>query len=638
MSDKTYSVDEIRKTYKKAYAPWLEEEDNLLKNVYLEFVATRFAGRVEEEFIDLYAKKLERKPSAIRARIAKLFNIDLPVVYKIEEKNKSEDKKPQKKVSVSSLESTKELDFNPEFKRALSLLEESDKNVFITGRAGTGKSTLLTYFRNKTKKKVVVLAPTGVAALNVKGQTIHSFFKFKPGITLQGVKKVSKKGDETKNLYRKLDAIVIDEISMVRSDLLDCVDKFLRLNRDDKRPFGGLQMIFIGDLYQLPPVVTGDERKIFRTHYKSQYFFDAKVFEQLQFEFVELEKIYRQKEDDFIMLLNAIRNNSATEEHFNMINKRYNPHFVPAENNFFVYLTTTNRLADSINEEQLERLKSNNRTYTGNITGSFDKHSLPTEVELMLKVGAQVMMLNNDSQKRWVNGTIGKILDIEKVEEGMDIIVVELTDGSIEEVIPYTWELFHFSFDQESNSLVSQSVGTFTQYPMKLAWAVTIHKAQGKTFDNVIIDIGSGTFVHGQLYVALSRCTTLSGIILRQPISKKHIFMDWRVVRFVTGVQYKKSEENLSLESKIKMLKDAVSGNKKMSIIYLKSNDEKSRRVIEPLQVGEMEYLGRSFLGVEAFDEKRGENRVFRIEKILEMEPCEVEVSPRQAYIEVRPR
>lgn len=509
------------------------------------------------------------------------------------------------------------IDLNPEFQKALSLMEDTSKNLFLTGRAGTGKSTLLTYFRRHTKKKVVVLAPTGVAALNVRGQTIHSFFKFKPGITLQNVKRAYKK-DGSKNLYAKIDTIVIDEISMVRSDLLDCVDKFLRLNRDSALSFGGVQMIFIGDLYQLPPVVTGPERKIFKTHYASQYFFDAKVFGDLRLEFIELEKVYRQKDGAFIELLNAVRNNSATEEHLLRINKRHNPDFAADPKSFTIYLTTTNDLADTINNRQLSFLKQKQHTYHGNVTGSFEKNSLPTDIELSVKAGSQVMMLNNDSQGRWVNGTIGKIVSIER-DEGGDMLLVQMSDGRTREVTPFTWELFRFSFDQNKNSLISETVGTFTQYPMRLAWAVTIHKSQGKTFDNVIIDIGRGTFVHGQLYVALSRCTSFEGIVLKKPVAKKHIFMDWRVVKFVTRFQYQKSEALLPLEEKIRILEKAVKNNQAVSIVYLKASDEKSKRVIKPFRVGEMDYQGRSFLGVEAFDEKRGEERVFRIDRILEL-------------------
>ena len=510
------------------------------------------------------------------------------------------------------------LDFNPIFQKALALLEETDTNVFITGRAGTGKSTLLSYFREHTKKKVVVLAPTGVAALNIKGQTIHSFFKFKPDITLERVKAVYKK-DDPQNIYKKLDMIVIDEISMVRSDLLDCVDKSLRLNRGNQLPFGGVQMVFIGDLYQLPPVVTSSEKEIFKTHYASPYFFDARVMEGLSFEFVELEKIYRQKDDVFISLLNAVRNNSATEEHLSVINQRWEPEFVPNPKKFFLYLTTTNALADTINEHELAKLPVSEHTYEAHVTGAIDDRAMPTDSLLSLKVGSQVMMLNNDSAGRWVNGSIGKIVRIEKDEDGEDFLIVELSDGEVVEVTRFTWELFEFKFDSEKKQLDSQTVGTFTQYPLRLAWAVTIHKSQGKTFDHIIIDLGRGTFVHGQLYVALSRCTSLSGIVLKQPVLKRHIMMDWRVVRFITQFHYARSEAALPLAEKVRRLENAASEQSAVRIVYLKANDEKSERVIIPYQVGEMNYRGKTFLGVSAFDKKRGEDRVFRVDRILEM-------------------
>jgi len=608
---KVYDVSEIRKVYQKAYTPWTKEDDSALREAYNTFfVQKQTADQTEHSFFSTYAEKVGRQVGSIHSRVVKLFDHSLS----------SQPQHIQSKRNVIDVPlQIDQLDFNPLFQKAYSFIEETERHLFITGRAGTGKSTLLTYLRHTTKKKLVVLAPTGVAALNVHGQTIHSFFKFKPDITLKKIKRIYKKGD-SKNLYEKIDTIVIDEISMVRSDLLDCVDKFLRMHRNAMQPFGGVQMIFIGDLYQLPPVVTGSEKEIFRTHYASQYFFDAKVFETLDIELIELEKVYRQKDDTFITLLNAIRNNSATEEHFIKLNKRYDPRFIADPESFSIHLTTTNALADTTNAEQLALIRNTLFTYTAEATGSFDKHAMPTDMKLSLKVGAQIMMLNNDNQHRWVNGTIAKIINIKKGKEGPDRIIIQLSNGEIEEVMPFTWELFNFLFDQKSNSLTSETVGTFTQYPMRLAWAVTIHKSQGKTFDNVIIDIGKGTFVHGQLYVALSRCTHLEGIILKQKIQKKHIFMDWRVVKFITRFQYEKSEEILPIEEKMHFFTEAIKYEQKVSIIYLKANDEKSTRVIQPLYIGTMEYLEKQFLGVKAFDDKRGEERTFRIDRILSME------------------
>jgi len=511
------------------------------------------------------------------------------------------------------------IEINSQFKVALEVMENTVKNVFVTGRAGTGKSTLLNYWRGITKKSAVVLAPTGVAALNVNGQTVHSFFRFKPDITLDKIiKKSFKKG---KNIYQKIDCLVIDEISMVRSDLLDCVDKFMRLNgRDKNLPFGGAQMIFIGDLYQIPPVVVGKERQIFRTLYKSQYFFDANAFGGLKMKFIELEKVYRQQDQVFINLLNAIRNNSATQEHLEAINARVDPQFEPSSTSFFIHLTTTNKLAEEINQKQLAKIKDKLYAYQGEVEGDFSSRSLPTKLELLVKKGTQVMMLNNDSNGRWVNGSVGKVINVRrKKQDREDIVIVELANGEQVEVLPFTWELFRFFLDKETGRLKSETIGSFRQYPFMLAWAVTIHKSQGKTFERVIINLGRGTFVHGQLYVALSRCTTLGGLVLRRPIEKKHIFMDWRVVKFLTQRQYEISEKRLSLEKKIEIIERAIRAKKQLKIIYLKANDEKSKRAILPDFVGEMEYLGRTYLGVTGFDSKSQEERNFRVDRILEI-------------------
>lgn len=519
------------------------------------------------------------------------------------------------------------LDINPQFAYAFHLMENSSKNVFITGKAGTGKSTLLRYFREKTNKNIVVLAPTGVAAVNVQGQTIHSFFNFKPDITPQTADTIKPR---SKKIYKELDAIIIDEISMVRADLLDSIDVFLRkFGKRKKYPFGGIQMIFIGDLYQLPPVVTGREKKIFGDYYKSPYFFDAKIFEKnphsklistpFEMEFIELEKIYRQRDDDFITLLNAIRNNTITQEQIDKLNTRYLPEFKEKESDFYIHLTTTNELADSINNEKLSKLKGKLYKYKGYTTGNFQSKELPTSEVLEVKIGAQVMLLNNDSQGRWINGSLGVIKDIEKNEDEEDAIIVELANNDVVDVLPYKWEMFRFYFDEEKKAIFSESVGAFVQYPLRLAWAITIHKSQGKTFNKVIIDVGRGTFSHGQMYVALSRCSTFDGIILKRPLLKNHVMMDFRVVQFVTMFQYAQSEKKCSTEDKICILKEAIQSRKTLEIVYLKTKDEKSRRIVNPISVGNMEYNGKSFVGLKAFCNKRQEERTFRIDRILEI-------------------
>ncbi|MBF0619202.1 MAG: AAA family ATPase [Candidatus Omnitrophica bacterium] len=435
----------------------------------------------------------------------------------------------------------------PEFLRAFDLLENSGKCVFLTGRAGTGKSTFLQYFRGLTAKNVAVLAPTGVAAVNVRGQTIHSFFKFRPDITPEKALEIRLRRAQ-REVYRHLDALVIDEISMVRADLLDCMDVFLRAHgRDAALPFGGVQMIFIGDLHQLPPVVLREERAAFEGPYAGPYFFHARVFPALDLKFLELEMIYRQKEDRFIRLLNAVRENVLTSEHLKLLNSRVDPGFNPPDGEFYVYLTTTNDLADRINVEKLRAIKSRVYAYAGIVNGAFEARVLPTQEQLELKFGAQVMLLNNDPAGRWVNGSIGQVTDIIH-GDGDDAVRVKLIDGETVDVAPFTWEVHRFVYDEDRARLVSEPVGAFTQYPLRLAWAVTIHKAQGKTFDRVIIDTGRGAFASGQIYVALSRCTSLEGIVLKRPVFLRDIQMDPRVADFLQNFKKVVSAKHIVLE------------------------------------------------------------------------------------------
>lgn len=513
----------------------------------------------------------------------------------------------------------KGIEINEQFGRALDIMENSNRHIFITGKAGTGKSTLLEHFRSVTGKNIAVLAPTGVAALNVQGQTVHSFCGFKPDITLDKVKKAAR---HKAPLYKKLDAVIVDEVSMVRADLLDCVEKFLALNGPrPKKLFGGVQMIFIGDLYQLPPVVTSKERSVFASQYAAPYFFASRVFQDLRFdmELVELEKIYRQTEADFIDLLNAIRNRSVTDREIRRLNSRCDPDFVPPDDEFYVSLTSTNDLAYARNREKLETLPGPVSGYRGLIDGEFETSYLPTDEILELKKGAQVMMVNNDKKGRWVNGTVGKIVDIRKVDGGEDILEVELRGGEVADVHPHAWELFRYDYDADSEKIVTEAVGSFLQYPVKLAWAITIHKSQGKTFDKVIIDIGRGTFAHGQVYVALSRATSFNGILLKKAISKSHIRMDYRVIEFLTRFQYRIAEEKQSYQEKYALICEAIRGRKELDVLYLKPDDTKSRRRILPEAIEMMDYRGKAFEGVRAFCRLRGENRHFRIDRMLEV-------------------
>jgi ATP-dependent DNA helicase PIF1 len=410
-----------------------------------------------------------------------------------------------------------------EFKEALDLLEDSHQHVFVTGKAGTGKSTLLQYFRSTTSKKLAVLAPTGVAALNVQGQTIHSFFKFRPDSTPESVARITPNAAQAK-LYKELEVIMIDEVSMLRADLLDCIDMFLRRHGPQKgKFFGGIQMLFFGDLYQLPPVLTSIERPQYLSQYKGTHFFHAKVIDQIPLYTIELTTVYRQQEEDFIEILNAIRTNQAASIHLETLNSQHAPE-VPADG--AITLTTTNDLADTVNQKNLAALPGEPFVWTASSSGTFTERDAPTPRDMVLKPDTQVMLLTNDPRGRWVNGSIGTVQKISRPADGPPLIHVLLTDGTTVQVPPFTWEVFRYAFNERTNALEQQTAGSYTQYPLRLAWAVTIHKSQGKTFDQVVIDLGRGTFSPGQLYVALSRCRTLDGITLRQPIQQRHIMSD----------------------------------------------------------------------------------------------------------------
>ena len=493
-------------------------------------------------------------------------------------------------------------------------MDETDCSLFITGKAGTGKSTLLAHFCQNTDKKPIILAPTGVAALNVKGQTIHSFFNFYVDVTPQKIRDKKSKPRNAK-LYKKLRAIIIDEVSMVRADLLDCIDVFLRMyGPHAMQPFGGVQMIFIGDLYQLPPVVTTTEREIFNTYYETPYFFSAQALQKFPLEMIELEKVYRQKDKKFVTLLNKIRNNSVSDADMKILNSRFGTNDIAPSDGYCITLTTTNQRADEINETHLAALKGKIYHAKADVKGEFTKEYFPTSTDLQYKIGAQIMMLNNDSGKRWVNGSIGIIEGIGTNDEGMECLRVRLQGrmGCVE-VTPFTWEVFRFGV--EGDTIVSEAAGTFSQYPFRLAWAVTIHKSQGKTFDHVTIDIGRGAFAAGQIYVALSRCTSFEGIILKTPIGKQNIRTDKRIVAFLGSAPALAPVQ----DNKIDLIRSAINENSLLDIVYLKGNDEKTTRTVRPLTLGDENFKGKAFVGMKAFCTLRKEERLFSVDRILEI-------------------
>ncbi len=418
---------------------------------------------------------------------------------------------------------------NSDFQQALDLMEKTQRNLFITGRAGTGKSTLLQLFRNTTRKKAVVLAPTGVAALNVRGQTIHSFFGFPPRL----IDRREIKKRKFRKLYQSMEVLIIDEISMVRADMLDNIDHFLRINREDHRPFGGVQVLFFGDLFQLPPVVAGhSEQQYFSTYYKSPYFFSAHVLQEetLELEMLELRQVFRQEQRHFLRLLDAIRLNRADESDLEELNQRYMPDFEPED--FFITLSARNATVDSINQRELGKLQTAPRYYTAFVSGEFNPQLFPTDLRLELKEQAQVIFLKNDPERRFVNGTIGKITRLDP--ESIHVEALK-PDGSLEEieVERAEWEILRYNMKPgEPDQIEAEVIGTFEQYPLRLAWAITIHKSQGKTFDKVVIDLGRGAFEHGQTYVALSRCRTLEGIVLKEKLRPQDVLLDNRVVEY----------------------------------------------------------------------------------------------------------
>lgn len=451
--------------------------------------------------------------------------------HKSQAKNKSSTKPPTPKKSEKVI--LENLDFTGDFKKAFDLLESDTPYIFITGKAGTGKSTLLRYFRENTNKQVVVLAYTGVAAMNIQGVTIHSFFGFPPRpITRKDIKE-----QPEMEIYKMLDTIIIDEISMVRADFLDGIDLFMRKNgRDASKPFGGAQIVFFGDLYQLPPIVDKDEQPYFTKYYPSPWFFSSKVFQRIDLVNFELTKVYRQRDVEFIELLDMVRTKTITPRQLELLNQRFSPSFDPKNDNSWITLTATNKVASSINLKNLKLISSPLYTYIGIIDGDFPEgKKLPTDTILKFKKDAQVMFVKNDINGRWVNGTIGKIYELNQ-----DKILVEIQDGGkafVYPVVPVTWEVLKYRIDYGTGSIATDVIASFTQYPLKLAWAITVHKSQGLTFEKTVIDLGNGAFAHGQTYVALSRNTSYNGIVLKKQIQNRDIILDYHVQEYVKNSQ-----------------------------------------------------------------------------------------------------